>query len=205
MPSLWLLLVRSIVYFVLTDSYSPSPSSVCQEVDRVSSSQTIINKMIIYVDSVCDCGFDTNYLTPLKIACNARIGTLIVSTNLTLPFDHRRGQLINYLENWLKTEPNFTKTIGGGRTIVSVVDFETEYTVYPSPPPPMESGDGTDTEPTDGRTSEIVDGLTKPDDNDSESGSGSSGDNFQSSSPIVAMDIGTIVLTFAAVVILSLS
>ena len=91
---------------------------------------------------------------------------------------------------------------------MSVVDFETTHTVYPSPSPPLESGDGSDDDNEVMNTTDIIPTTTEDPDGEGDvgSGSGNNKDNtFESSSPIVAMDFGVIFLTCAAVLTLYLS
>ena len=175
-----------------------------QEVDRNGSSLIIINKMLIYVGDACECGFNDDYLTPFQFSCDTHAGTLLVSTSMSLPFNHQRHQLVNYLENWLKTEPTFTKTlINGGRTTVSVVDLETTLTAYSPPPLPLGSGD-TDDEDGSRETPHVVGDEERG--GRVEEGSGGSGSNgdIVGSSLTVTVDFGAILIACAAPMLVSM-
>lgn len=159
--------------------------------------------MILYVAGVCDCGFDNDYISPFTTGCDAHAGTLIVSTNISLPFNHQRSQVITYLENWIKTEPSFIKNLNGRRAIVSVVDLETTHSPYP--PTVIGSGDDDDETPTndttDPPTSDPTDDTTDVIDG---SGSHSSGDDvLGSSSRSISIDICNILVTCLATLVFS--
>ena len=190
-----------------------SSLSVClsaQEEDRVSGSQTIINKMIVYIAGVCGCGFDNDYISPFRTDCDPHAGTLLVSTNVSLPFNHQKSQVVAYLENWIRTEPSFTKTLNkGGRATVSVVDLETHSLSSPPLPDDDDDGSGDDETPTSGTETP----STGTEDNGNtestpgEEGSGSGDDNVLDSSSrhsTAALEIGTVLTSCVTALVFSL-
>ena len=111
-----------------------------------------------------------------------------MSTNITLPYNQPHDQFVNYLKNWIKTEPNFGKVLKDEGTItVYVVNIEFTHISSPG------SGDA----PSDPPPSEPTD----PDKEDSgESGSasgefeGDEDDDFESSSVTISTDIYQLLL-----------
>ena len=149
--------------------------------------------MIVYVAGVCECDFDSTYLSSFTSNCDPHAGTLLVSTNLSLPFNHQRSQLVGYLENWIKTEPQFTKTLGrGARATVNIVNLETSISTYlPTP----EGSGGDEEDKSRGEETPSVVGEQEREDREEGSGSGSSGDILGDSTLPVATDIGTLLLS----------
>ena len=154
--------------------------------------------MIVYVSDICDCDFDSTYVSDNTWDCDTHAGTLIVSANLSLPFNHQRSQLVVYLENWVKTEPRFTKTLDrGARATVRVVNLETTHPPYF----PTSEGSGGDDGKEGGevKPEEETPKVVNEQERDSDGGEGGSGSgangNVLGSSLPVAMDIGTLFLS----------
>ena len=154
-----------------------------QSADREFSAHLIINYMMEYVRKKCQCVYNKDYITPVQSMCDDN--TILVSTNMTVPFDQESSQLISYLTNWITSEPYFKPSLSNiGTTTVYVVDFQSSYFVYS---PSAETEDSNTMETTQ-----------VPEDED-EYGSGE--DSFESSSECIAVNIATLLLTGVAVLI----
>ena len=91
-----------------------------QDADITGTSEKVINDMIVYVDEVCKCGFNVRSLSPVQAKCHN--DTLLVSTDMTLPDNQQYSKFITYLENWLETDPHFTRNNGGITVYVNDLD-----------------------------------------------------------------------------------
>lgn len=150
--------------------------------------------MLVYVAAACECPFSRVYITAFESKCDSFSGSLLVSTNITLPYNQPHDQFVSYLKNWVVTEPSFRKVLEDVGTItVNVVNIEFTHISSPG------SGDApSETTPS---------GPTDPDkgDTDGESGSasgelgGDDDDDFESSSVTISTDIYQLLLACIAV------
>ena len=156
-----------------------------QSVDRESSAQIIITQMIKHVVKECHCAYNRRYITEVQSMCDENL--ILVSTNMTVPFDQERSELITYLTRWIDSKPSFKPILSNvGVTTVHVSDFKTSNLVFPRP-----------TEVEDPGTVEAPQVLGDED----ESGSGE--DVFESSSERTTLNIAALLLSGVAMLILS--
>ena len=172
-----------------------------QGTDRENVARTIINKIIIFVSEVCECVFNSRHLTTAQSKCDRNADTLLVGTNISLPYTLQRLDLVMHLQRWLQTSPSFKQTLSNGeRVSVEVVHLET---VYSPDPTSLGSGEGDVTEDPDVTQTEDMSDEVDSGETDS-SGSGSKPeDPFESSSVCVTMEIGALLLACITALVLS--
>lgn len=157
--------------------------------------------MIVYVASICECVFGSGYLSPFQSKCDIDTGMLLVSTNISLPYNHQHSQLVTYLENWIKTEPIFKKTLhNAGTATVRVVMLEKTHSTY------TDGSGEKDEELSKMDTPDVTD--DEQDENiEAESGSGSGLEDIdvEGSSMSITTDIGALLLTCVAVLVYHIS
>ena len=156
-----------------------------QSADRESSAQIIITQMIKHVVKECHCAYNRRYITEVQSMCDEN--RILVSTNMTIPFDQEHSELITYLTRWINSKPSFKPILSNvGITTVNVTNFETSNLVFPQP-----------TEVEDPGTVETPRVLGNEDEN------GSGEDVFESSSERTTVNIAALLLSGVAVLVLS--
>lgn len=155
--------------------------------------------MLVYVAAACECPFSRAYITPFESKCDSFSGSLLVSTNITLPYNQPHDQFVNHLKNWVMTEPSFVKVLEVGSTTVNVVKIEFMHISSPGsgdPPtetPPSEPTSDPDREDTDGEGGSASGDLGG-------NVGGDVDDDFESSSVTISTDIYQLLL--ACIVVL---
>ena len=154
-----------------------------QSVDRESSAQLIITHMIEHVVKECHCAYNRRYITHVQSMCDGN--TILITTNMTVPFDQKHFELITYLTTWINSKPKIKPILSNvGITTVCVDEFQISSFVFP---PPTENKD-----PSTVETPQV------PDDEDEY---GSSEDVFDSSSECTTVNIAALLLSGVAMLI----